>query len=258
MTFDKIVKKLLKSPSRIVSLADLADLVAPGVRDLSAGQRASVHKLAYRLKSSGVLSSVRRGLWTVVVPGSSAPCVNADELYWGMLAKAATAACGSRWLIAGRKALELHLRDVSAPDEIRVITDGPSGVSAMSPGRRLRFAPLRKYGAKGGPTLFSKFLPLRVKVAAEGVVVPVACVEHALLEYLSGPSRDRDGHLISRALAKFGATLRRDVLGQLVSLRYIVAVNRLKEAAKRLGFPSIYALCLDVIKREGRGCFVTA
>lgn len=259
MSFDKLVKKLLKRGKSVVDFGDLADLAAPGVRELSSAQRSATHKLAYRLKSAGVLVSVRRGLWTVVPPSSAAAsraAPSGDELYWEMLAKAASAACGPRWVLGGRKALELHLRDLSAPDEARLLTAGPSGTVSLSPGKKARLVPLKSYGA--ATTLFSRFSALSSKLSAEGTRVPVVCVEQAFLEYLTGSASGRDGHALARALAKFGPGLRRDVMGRLVEARYIVAANRLKEAAKRLGFPAVHALCLEVVKREGRGCFVSA
>lgn len=258
IAFDKIVKKLLKRTQTLINSDDLADLLIPGVSSRTKSQQDKVHKLAYRLRALGILSPIRRGLWTITSPGTSAAVSSAEDLYWKMLVKTAQASCGNRWMIAGRKALELHLRDVSVPEDLRLLTDGAIGTTVISPGHTARFVPLRQYGAKGAKTLFGQFAAFGVRLSAEEVRIPVISIEHALLEYLNSPAHERDGHLLARALTKFGAILRRDVLGALVSLRYIVAVNRLKEAAKRLGFPAVYVLCLDIVKREGRGRFLSS
>ena len=261
MDFDKIVKKLSKRREALLDMADLCALAAPGAAVPGKKERAAAHKLAYRLTSSGVLARVRRGLWTVAVAAGpagkpSAPA-DPDAAYWGLLRKAATAAYGRDWMVGGAKALELHLRDVSAPAAVRVLCAGPSATKVLLPGRKARFHAPRGYASIPGKTLFPKLRPHAVATVAEGVRIPVARVELALLEYLSAPARERDGHLLARALRKFGPSLSRDALGALASLRYIVALNRLKAAAKSLGFPAVYALCLDVVKREGRGRFLS-
>ncbi len=250
--FNKTVKSLSKNPGSLLDLDDVAKRAAPGAEPGSPAARAAASKLASRLVAAGALSRVRRGLWSA----SGSPA-DPDALYWKMLRKLAVSVAGRNWMVAGGKALELRLRDLSAPAEIRILTDGASGSFSVAPGFKARFVPLRRYGEGGKRALFSRLAPFSDALSADGVPLRAAGPELALLEYLSGAGRSRDGHLLSKALAKFAKTLRRDAFGALVSLRYVVAANRLKDAAKRLGHTQTYAMLLDVVKCEGKGCFVS-
>ncbi len=90
--------------------------------------------------------------------------------------------------------------------------------------------------------------------------VSVADPELALMDSLI--EREARNGSIERILLKFldrfGKTLRRDVLGKLVGLRYITSINRLKLFAHDHKLDPIASLCLDIIKKEGGNCFVSA
>lgn len=84
-------------------------------------------------------------------------------------------------------------------------------------------------------------------------------LEAALLDTLLLHNRREgiDRYLLDRFLAKFNRILRRDELGKLVELRYISAVNRLREIARDSGYEELYRACVSVIRDEGAGCFLT-
>lgn len=93
----------------------------------------------------------------------------------------------------------------------------------------------------------------------DGAKFRVACGEHAVLDTLTvhkGIS-ETDEYAVVKYLSKYSKTIRRDVLGELVSCKYLIAVNRLREIARDKEYPSLYEKALDVVKREGGNCFVT-
>ncbi len=62
--------------------------------------------------------------------------------------------------------------------------------------------------------------------------------------------------LILRFLRKYETKLSRDLLGELVRYRYIRAMNRIRKITKEHGFTRIYEMSLDIIRREGGGCYL--
>ena len=56
--------------------------------------------------------------------------------------------------------------------------------------------------------------------------------------------------LVLKFLKRYESRLERGNLGILVSVRYIRAMNRLRTIAKNHGYPRLYEIALDVIKKE--------
>jgi len=67
-----------------------------------------------------------------------------------------------------------------------------------------------------------------------------------------------DQYLVEKFLKRSSKILRREVLGKLVSLKYITAINRLRSIAKDMNNMPVYEMCIDIIKCEGGGCFVSS
>jgi hypothetical protein len=63
--------------------------------------------------------------------------------------------------------------------------------------------------------------------------------------------------LIEKFLKRSSRMLRREVLWVLVSTKYITAINRLRSITKDTKNTIIYEMCIDIIKQEGGGCFIT-
>ena len=62
--------------------------------------------------------------------------------------------------------------------------------------------------------------------------------------------------LILRFLLKYASRLSRAKLGELVRYRYIRAINRIRSLSKTHGYDDLYSDCLDIIRREGGGCYL--
>lgn len=83
--------------------------------------------------------------------------------------------------------------------------------------------------------------------------------EAALLDTLTIHDREEgigEG-LVLKFLKRYETKLERGNFGILVAIRYIRAMNRLRSISKEQGYDRLYDICLDVIKHEGGGCFVT-
>lgn len=93
----------------------------------------------------------------------------------------------------------------------------------------------------------------------EGQKFRIACPELALLDtlVLRDAHTGIDQYLVEKFLKRSSKTLSRETLGALVSLKYITAINRLRSIAQGMGNTPLYEMCVDIIKQEGGGCFVS-
>ena len=119
--------------------------------------------------------------------------------------------------------------------------------------------PIVSGGRESHRSIYTPCRKLTRRVEIEGLPFRTADTELALLDSLLVHTgrEEIDRPLIVKFLKKHAKYLRRDVIGQLVSMRYITAVNRLREIAYDTGDEKLYRLCVDVIRVEGAGCFVT-
>ena len=63
--------------------------------------------------------------------------------------------------------------------------------------------------------------------------------------------------IILRFIRKYEKSYSRKIFGELVSYRYIRAMNRIRSIAKDHGFTLLYEISLDIIKKEGGGCYLS-
>lgn len=262
MDMHKIVKKMSRKSSKAFDLSDIAEYVDPEFSKGEAGKSAT-YKLAYRLKSAGVLVSIKNGLYLLVDESERDGGFNeiraVESSYWKIVKKLITKNCGSDYVLAGPKSLEIRMRDLSIPDTLIVYTKDYSGILTVSDRHKVVFK-TAKTGAKTGRTnAFPYFSRLAETVDIEGTKFKTAGIEHAILDTLTvhkGISTT-DEYVVSKFLSKYPKTLDRDVLGKLVSCKYLTAVNRLREIARDKRYADAYEKALDVVKREGGNCFVT-
>lgn len=86
----------------------------------------------------------------------------------------------------------------------------------------------------------------------EGVSLRFLTLEAALLDSLliHRGMDEVDGYLARKFLVRFHGSIDRDTLGELVKIRYISSINRLREMAKVFGYDDLYDKTLSVIKNE--------
>lgn len=151
------------------------------------------------------------------------------------------------------------MRDLSIPNTLIVYTKDYDASVVVSSRHTVVFKTV-KSGAKTGRTnaypVFSKFSET---VEIEGTKFKIAGMEHAVLDSLivHKGMPDTDVRMVEKFLSKYSKTLRRENLGELVSFKYLTAVNRLREISRDRGDTATYEKALDVVKREGGNCFVT-
>jgi hypothetical protein len=262
MELHKIVKKLEKKMWKIITVQDIRDLVDPGARDI-VREDARVAQTVYALKGQGVIQSIRNGLYFVSDGILTDPVELVDTHYWEIVRTVIAAEAGKDYIIGGEKALELLMMDFSIPYQLIVYTRDIAKKVAISPRHEILFRTMitgektSRVNAFG--ILKKQSAPIDIKINMKWEILNVFGYEAALLDTLTIHDHEEG---IAEALAlkflkRYESKLERGNFGILVSIRYIRAINRLRVIAKTHGFTRLYENALDVIKKEGGGCFVT-
>lgn len=275
ISFDKIVSKLSAKRSPVVLMDDLVELIDPENARAEEGRR-EIYKMAYKLRAQGVVLSLRNGLFlikradTAMRQGESSERYGirmVDEFYWHIARSYIRREVGSEYCIGGDKALELHLADQSIPSTLIVYTKYTNKKIRLSGSHVLVFKS-RETSEDKKRNFLTSMQPFITKkdvgvAGKESGILPVELkildLEAALLDALLLHNRQEgiDRYLLDRFLAKFNRILRRDELGRLVELRYISAINRLREMARDGKYEELYRTCISIIRDEGAGCFLT-
>ena len=178
--------------------------------------------------------------------------------YWQIIAKLIELHSPSGGVIWWEKALELHLSNYSIPDILIIYTRDTALRIKIVDGREVHLRTLVSGPKTGKKNLWRTIADNAVTIEI-WAKIQICGRELALLEALSLRRHDAgvEEANIARFLRSFASQLDRDILGSLTRLRYTRAINRLRVIAKTHGYERLYENSLDVIKKEGGGCFVT-
>ena len=159
-------------------------------------------------------------------------------------------------MIVGAKSLELHSRNHEPPETLLVLTPRVNRVVTLSRGRTIVFQSVHEAAPKWA---FHTCYSFSETLTIEGIWFRVCSREQALLETLTKRkgSQEVDVYLVERFLWRYAKYLRDSVVYDLVRIRYITAINRLRVITKKMWLNDVYSMCLVAIKRYGNGCFVS-
>ncbi len=214
-------------------------------------KKGSVYKLIHRLVSTGVLVSIRKGMYLWNIGEKLDP----EDFYWPVLKKVIAENYLGQGIIIGAKALAFGLRDYSLPETISVAVPKESAKLALLGDYQLVTQAV-KIGKKSLYSLIKKYA---TRMEIEGVQFMVTAPEHALLEALTTrPGVDiNDTALIERWLRKNASSLREEVFAEFIPHRYISATNRLKYLATDIEIKPLYEMMVRLIDKQGKGCHLS-
>lgn len=175
-----------------------------------------------------------------------------EDQYWKIVKKILSREIHGEYFISGNKALEILMKDYSAPKKLIVSGQDATRNLQISDTYSLSIRPItsgKKTLSKNAYPLFKKYTDI---LEIDGEKLRIACPELALLDTLLLRDIDNgiDQYLIEKFLKRSSKILRRDILGKLVSLKYITAINRLRAISKDIKNIPIYNMCIDIIKQE--------
>lgn len=247
---------------KIITVQDIRDLVDPGARDI-VREDARVAQTVYALKGQGVIQSLRNGLYYVSDGELDDVESIIDTHYWEIIRTIISAEVGKDYIIGGEKALELLMMDFSIPYQLIIYTRDISKKVAISPRHEILFRTMitgektSRVNAFG--ILKKQSTQIDMKINMKREIFSCLGYEAALLDTLTIHDHEEG---IAEALAlkflkRYESKLERGNFGILVSIRYIRAINRLRQITKEHGYTRLYENCLDVIKKEWGWCFLT-
>ncbi len=217
----------------------------------------SKNRISYAMSillGRGIVVKISSGIYIVKGPTES---IDAWKIYWSLIKKIIAVHAPGWGVVGGEKAIELHLQNYSIPEVLILYTRDTSLRIKLTDGREVHFRTL-----VSGPKTSKKNLWRTIVDHAITLDTPekiqVCGYELALLESLSLRRHDMgiEEANIVRFLRSFAPQLHRDVLGNLTRLRYIRPLNRLRVLARDLGYTSLYAMTLEIIRDEGGGCYL--
>ncbi len=258
MKLNKIVKKLQKKNGEIVTIEDIGDILDPGSKWLIR-DKARIHQVIYALKWLGTLISIRNGLYYVADGLLHTGQEVVESRYWDIVKMIAREEALKDWVIWGEKALELIMMDYSIPYQLIIYTKDIAKKVVVSPNHEIVFRTIISWEKQQRTNAFGILKKQSQSVDIQKESFPVLGLESALLDALTIHDHEEGiaETLVLKFLKRYESRLERGNLGILVSVRYIRAINRLRAITKDHAYTRLYELCLDVIKKEGGGCFVS-
>lgn len=257
--FNKIVHKLWKIRWSIVDIDDIADIVDPDFRKKDIDKRSPTYKILYRLKGNHILTPIKQGLYYVSMGEDTDTERIVEDRYWKIVKKILSRETGGEYFLSGNKALEILMKDYGAPKKLIVSGKDETKNLQISDAYSLSIRPITSGKKTGNKNIHASLKRYTQTLEIEGTKLRIAWPELALLDTLLMRDAENgiDRYLVEKFLKKSAKILHRDILGKLVSLKYITAINRLRTIAQETGNKSVYDMCVDIIKREGGGCFVS-
>ena len=242
----------------IITIEDIGDILDPGSRGV-VRESARIHQTIYALKWLGTIISIRNGLYYVGDGALTTGQEVVEAHYWSIVRTILRNEVGNDWIIGGEKALEIIMMDYSLPEELIIYTRDTSKKIAISPGHHILMRTMVSGEKKNRTNAFWVLKKQSQTLDIQKESYYVLGLESALLDALTIHDHGEGitENLVLKFLKRYESRLERGNLGILVSLRYIRAVNRLREIAKTHGYDRLYEITLDVIKKEWGGCFVS-
>lgn len=220
----------------------------------SGGSNSRVAYAMSILLGRGLLERICSGIYLVQNEKKS---IEIWECYWHIISKLISLHAPSGGVIWWEKALELHLSNYSLPDILIIYTRDTAMRIKLIDGREVHMRTLVSGPKTGKKNLWRTLVDNAITVEIPEKI-QICGRELALLEALSLRRHDAgiEEANIARFLRSFASLLDRDILGNLTRLRYIRPLNRLRVLARDLGYMSLYAMTLEIIRDEGGGCYL--
>lgn len=244
---NKIVKKLWRKKWKIVSNNDIWEIVDP---DKKLETKNKVYKIIYTLKSMWIIINIKNGVY--VVPDNWDEKLNEIDLvekyYFPLVKKYITSTAWQEYFIKGKKALEIHMKNLSIPEKLIIINRNINKKIKIW-NYDIVFKTI-KWNIKGKSiNIFSRLFSLTQKIDIEWTSLRISSIELALVEssIIEDSTEGIDIWLITKAIKKYSRFFDKEVFYTIWEMRFIMWFNRLKELSKPID-KYLYQTFLDVIK----------
>lgn len=247
ISFDKIVKKLLKKSWKVMLKNDIFEIIDP---EKKKEYQSKVDKTIYKLKNEWKIISIKS--WVYIIPTEEDLNMNKIDLiekyYLQLLKKYILEFCGSFYYISGNKALEVHDKNFSIPEKIFITTKNVNKKIFIWD-YQIIFKTISS--TKTEKDIFWKFFKFVEQKEIDWIIFKVSNLELSLVEscVLSDINENLNIKLITKILKKYKNNFNLDFFYEIWSLKYIMSFNRLKELVKKID-EWLYIVFLDIIKKN--------
>lgn len=245
ITFDKIVKKLLKKNWNVMLKSDIFEIIDP---EQKKSNQSKIDKTIYNLKSKWIIISIKSGVY--IIPSEEDKNMNKIDLiekyYLKLLKKYIINLCWTNYYISWNKALEIQDKNYSIPEKI-FITNKDINKKIIIWNYQIIFKTIES--KKSEKNIFSKFKNFTETKEIEEIKFKVANLELALVEscILSDINEPINIKLINKILKKYKSNFNTEIFYEIWKEKYIMSFNRLKELSKKID-NWLYMIFLDIIK----------
>ncbi|PZM85059.1 hypothetical protein DLH72_02280 [Candidatus Gracilibacteria bacterium] len=252
ITFDKIVKKLLKKSGNVMLKSDIFEIIDP---EQKKSNQSKIDKTIYNLKSKGIIISIKSGVY--IIPSEEDKKLNKIDLiekyYIKLLKKYIINTCSTNYYISGNKALEIHDKNFSIPEKIFIINKNINKKIFIG-NYQIIFKTISS--KKSEKSIFGKLIKLTENKEIENFNFKVANLELSLVEacILNDINEPLNIKLITKILKKYKNNFNTENFYKIGESKYIMSFNRLKELSKKID-NGLYIIFLDIIKKNG-GLFI--
>lgn len=217
------------------------------------GSKSRFSYALWKAKNQEILHSLSGGIYRCGTPSWEI----GDEGYWDILALLIREHAPGGAIIAHEKSIQLHLKNFEVPDTIVLYTrDTTQRISIWW--FRFHFRTLHSGEKSHGKNMFRLFEESSSVIHIWNHTFHTLWIDAAILDVASIKIHDAwiSEELLLRCIKKYEKSYSRKILWEIVSHRYIRAINRLRSLAKTHGYTTLYDMTLDIIKKEWGGCFV--
>lgn len=244
---DIFVQKLSEKKWKILTREAIADIWS-----LSGGSKSRFAYGLGKMKNQSLIFPIGWGLYSI---GSD--FTEWDSHYWQIVSMLLSRYSPSGGIVTHEKSMEYHLHNYEIPNCLVLYTRDTDKRIRMGE-YEIHMRTLKTWEKSGTKNMYRILFDAWVEGEVNGVRFRFLSLEASLLDvaslriHESGIAED----LILRFLSKYSKKLSREKLWELVKYRYIRAINRIRSLAKSHGYTEIYMMCLDIIKKEGGGCYL--
>lgn len=249
ITFDKIVKKLLKKSWNVMLKSDIFEIIDP---EQKKSYQSKIDKTIYSLKAKWHIIPIKS--WIYIIPSQEDKNLNKIDLiekyYLKLLKRYILENCWTNYYISWNKALEIHDKNFSIPEKI-FITTKETNKKIIIWNYQIIFKTITGKKNEKNTNLFSKFKDFSEVKEIEDIKFKVSNLELSLVEscVLSDINEPLNIKLINKILKKYKNNFGIEIFYKIWEYKYIMSFNRLKELSKKID-EWLYTVFLDIVKKN--------
>lgn len=244
ISFDKIVNKLWKKWWKIILNSDIFELIDPEQKEEN---KVLVNKTVYKLKSIWLLKTIKN--WVYIIPDKEDEKLNEIDLiekyYFKLIKRYIKEYVWNEYYISWKKSLEFHLKNYSIPENIYITTRNFE--------KKIKIWNYTLIFKKvwGKNNIFNKLQKMTIPKEIDSINFKISNLELALIEtsLINENISWVEISILNQTIKKYNKVFVIQNFYYIWELKYITAINRLKELSKNIN-KELYEVFLNIIKKN--------